>query len=120
MFIRNRWYVAAWDKEVSRKPLARTICGEKVVLFRRGDGSAAALADFCPHRLAPLSTGRREGDDLRCMYHGLRFGPDGRCNEIPGQNAIPERAFVRGYPVVESGSWIWVWMGEAATQFSVG
>jgi vanillate O-demethylase monooxygenase subunit len=48
------------------------------------------------------------------MYHGLKFGPDGRCNEIPGQATIPAKAVVRGFPVVEAGSWIWVWMGEAA------
>jgi vanillate O-demethylase monooxygenase subunit len=47
------------------------------------------------------------------MYHGLKFAPDGRCVEIPGQAAIPAEARVRRYPAVESGSWIWVWMGEA-------
>jgi phenylpropionate dioxygenase-like ring-hydroxylating dioxygenase large terminal subunit len=25
VFVRNHWYVAAWDKEVGRKPLARTV-----------------------------------------------------------------------------------------------
>ena len=55
MFIRNCWYVAAWDREVSGKPLARTICGEPVVLYRRTDGGAVALADACPHRLLPVS-----------------------------------------------------------------
>jgi phenylpropionate dioxygenase-like ring-hydroxylating dioxygenase large terminal subunit len=115
MWIRNAWYVAAWRHEVSGDGLlARTIMNEPLVLYRTGAGAIVALADRCCHRLAPLSLGRREGDDLRCMYHGLKFAPDGRCNEIPGQTTIPRRANVRAYPVVESGGWIWVWMGEPA------
>jgi phenylpropionate dioxygenase-like ring-hydroxylating dioxygenase large terminal subunit len=115
MWIRNAWYVAAWSHEVANEGLlARTIMNDPLVLYRIGNGSVVAMEDRCCHRLAPLSLGRREGDDLRCMYHGLKFGPDGRCNEIPGQTTIPAKAVVRGYPVVERGSWIWVWMGEAA------
>ncbi len=48
------------------------------------------------------------------MYHGLKFAPDGRCIEIPGQVNIPAKAAVKSYPVVEHGSWIWVWPGDAA------
>ncbi len=47
------------------------------------------------------------------MYHGLKFAPDGRCLEIPGQRLIPKSACVRRYPVEVRGSWIWVWMGDA-------
>jgi len=115
MWIRNAWYVAAWSHEVTGDGLlARTIANEPLVLYRTGAGSVVAMEDRCCHRLAPLSMGRREGDDLRCMYHGMKFGPDGRCNEIPGQAMIPAKAVVRDYPVVERGSWVWVWMGEAA------
>ena len=114
MFIRNRWYVAAWDKEVSAKPLARTICGEKLVLFRRSDGSVAALADFCPHRLAPLSLGVVEGDAIRCGYHGLLVDGAGACVEMPGQEDAPRRLSVTPYPLVERYRFVWVWIGEAA------
>jgi len=38
-----------------------------------------ALEARCCHRLAPLSCGRIEGNDLRCMYHGLKFAPSGKC-----------------------------------------
>jgi phenylpropionate dioxygenase-like ring-hydroxylating dioxygenase large terminal subunit len=93
MWIRNAWYVAAWSHEISGDGLlARTIMNEPLVLYRTGNGSVVAMEDRCCHRLAPLSLGRREGDDLRCMYHGLKVGPDGRCNEIPGQTTIPDRA----------------------------
>jgi len=52
MFVRNAWYIAAWADEVGDAPLARRICNEPVVVFRGGDGRAAALADRCCHRAA--------------------------------------------------------------------
>lgn len=113
-FVRNLWYVAGWSHDVGREPFACRVLGEPIVLFRVADGTLSALEDRCVHRLAPLSLGRIEGDQIRCMYHGLRFSADGRCTEIPGQDIIPPRASVRRYPVVERGSWIWVWMGEEA------
>jgi len=114
MWLRNAWYVAAWSDEVAAERItARTIINQPLVLYRKADGVAVVLEDRCCHRLAPLSMGRLERDDLRCMYHGLKFAPDGRCIEIPGQAVIPPTAVVRTYPVAERGSWIWVWMGEA-------
>jgi phenylpropionate dioxygenase-like ring-hydroxylating dioxygenase large terminal subunit len=112
MFLRNSWYVAAWDREVTRGLLARTLLGEPVVLFRKGNGEAVALEDRCCHRHLPLSMGRLEGDELRCGYHGLKFEASGRCVEIPGQASIPPQARVRAFPLVEKYNWLWIWMGE--------
>jgi phenylpropionate dioxygenase-like ring-hydroxylating dioxygenase large terminal subunit len=115
MLVRNCWYVAAWDYEIPRAGIfSRTIANEPLVFYRKTDGQVVVLEDRCCHRHAPLSEGQHVGDDLRCMYHGLRFGPDGRCVEIPGQAAIPERARVRNFPVREQQNWIWVWMGDPA------
>ena len=78
-FIRNAWYVAAWDHELPQDGLlARTLLGEPLVFYRTAEGRAVALADRCPHRAAPLSLGRREGDGLRCQYHGMKFNADGQ------------------------------------------
>lgn len=112
MFVRNRWYVAGWDKEVGRKPLARTVCGEPVVVYRRLDGTAVALEDACPHRLLPLSMGCVEGDGIRCGYHGLRLDDSGRAVEMPGQ-AEPPKLAARAYPVLERYRFVWVWIGDA-------
>jgi vanillate O-demethylase monooxygenase subunit len=110
----NCWYVIAWDHELTPGNLiSRRVMDEAIVLFRRPDGSVAALEDRCVHRLAPLSLGRIEADSVRCLYHGLRFAADGRCIEIPGHTQqIPDKACVRSFPVVEAHSWIWVWMGD--------
>lgn len=111
--IRNCWYVAGWSSDFAREPVQRFLLGDPIVLYRKEDGELVALADRCAHRMAPLSRGRIEGDAIRCLYHGFRFGADGKCNDIPGQDLIPDRACVRRYKVVERGSWAWVWMGDA-------
>jgi phenylpropionate dioxygenase-like ring-hydroxylating dioxygenase large terminal subunit len=116
MFIKNCWYVAAWSSELSGEGMiARTIINEPILLFRTSRGEVIALEDRCCHRQAPLSLGRREGDNIRCMYHGLKFDPDGRCIEIPGQATIPAQARVRRHAVAEKHSWLWVWMGDEAS-----
>ena len=68
MFLRNCWYVAAWDHELNDGKLLRRILLEDPVLLYRGDsGNITALNDRCPHRGALLSQGRLEGDAVRCM-----------------------------------------------------
>jgi vanillate O-demethylase monooxygenase subunit len=111
-FLRNHWYAAAWSEELAGAPLARTILGEPVALFRTRSGRVQAFEDCCPHRLARLSLGTIEGDTLRCRYHGLRFDCSGACVEIPGQAAIPERARVHAYPTVERWNLVWLWTGR--------
>ncbi|MDB5720842.1 MAG: aromatic ring-hydroxylating dioxygenase subunit alpha [Alphaproteobacteria bacterium] len=113
-WIDNRWYVAAWDSEIDRTPLARTICGEPVMLYRRLDRSIAAMRDACPHRLLPLSMGIKEGDSIRCRYHGLLIGSDGRAEQMPLRNDSVNRSIcVRTYPVEERHRFVWIWIGEA-------
>ena len=109
----NAWYAAATAAEVGRTPLARRVLGDRIVLYRTGDGTAVALADRCAHRPVPLSLGRVEGDDLVAEYTGFRYAPDGRCVGVPTQDHVPFGAAVRSYPVHEDGTFVWVWPGEA-------
>jgi len=117
MFLKNCWYCAGWDFQVTQGQdslVARKIAGKRVVLYRKPGGELVAMEDLCPHRAAALSLGRKEGDSLRCMYHGLKFDPQGSCTEVPGQERIPPQLCVRVFPVVEKDNWIWVWMGDPA------
>jgi len=111
VFARNAWYVAAASAEITSSPLARTIVGEPVVLYRTSSGAPTALADRCPHRRFPLSLGRLVDDVLVCGYHGFSFDCAGTCVAVPGQNTIPRNAHVRRYPLVERGAWVFIWMG---------
>jgi phenylpropionate dioxygenase-like ring-hydroxylating dioxygenase large terminal subunit len=114
MYLKNCWYVAAWSHEVQTELFSRTILNTPIVLYRDSRGQMVALDDRCCHRTAPLSLGRIEGDCVRCMYHGLKFDPSGKCIEIPMQEKIPSNAKVRSYPVIERSNWIWIWMGDSA------
>ena len=114
MWIKNAWYIAAWATDVDQGTLfARTILGEPIVFYRTADDSVTALEDRCCHRHAPLSKGRLEGDEVRCMYHGFKFAADGACTHVPGEDRVPKKYGVRRYPVVEKQNLIWIWMGEA-------
>ncbi|MDI9330349.1 MAG: aromatic ring-hydroxylating dioxygenase subunit alpha [Alphaproteobacteria bacterium] len=111
-FLRDAWYMVAWPSEVTaQEPLARTVLGDDLVLFRTAAGEAVALEDRCAHRLAPLSKGRIESDGIRCMYHGVKFGAVGQCLEIPAQPQGHPNMCVRRYPLVEKDGFLWVWMG---------
>jgi vanillate O-demethylase monooxygenase subunit len=114
LYIRNAWYVAAWDHEVGRDMLRRVLLDEPVLLFRRENGTPVALEDRCCHRQAPLSMGRLMGDIVECGYHGLQFDCSGTCVKVPSQERVPPSAKVRAYPVAEKNHWIWIWMGDPA------
>jgi vanillate O-demethylase monooxygenase subunit len=113
-FANHQWYVAAYGEEVGRELLARTVCGEPLVLYRTEDGAAVALADRCVHRRYPLSKSRLEGDRIVCGYHGFTYDAGGRCVFVPGQQRIPRTARVGAYPVVEQDSFVWVFIGDPA------
>jgi vanillate O-demethylase monooxygenase subunit len=112
MFPLNQWYVAGFSWELKDKPLARTLLNRNVVMFRTGDGTAAALEDRCCHKSLPLSCGTVENRGLRCGYHGLLFAPGGACLEVPGQERIPSKARVKSYTLAEKDQILWIWMPQ--------
>ena len=110
----NAWYVAAWDHELVRKPLARRIANRPLALYRTEDGRPVALSDACWHRLAPLSLGKvLPGDQIQCPYHGIVYDSAGRCVSMPAQETINPSATVPSFPVVERYRYVWVWLGDA-------
>lgn len=81
--MRRAWHLAALSSDVTVKPVARTIAGMPIVLFR-SDGAVAALQDRCPHRNYPLSLGRVADGGIVCPYHGWAFASDGVCTKVAG------------------------------------
>jgi phenylpropionate dioxygenase-like ring-hydroxylating dioxygenase large terminal subunit len=75
------------------------------------------MPDRCPHRGAALSLGRvnQTGGSLACPFHGLEFGADGRCVNIPVEPdaRIPENFGLQSLPVTEADGFIWLWRGAA-------
>ncbi|SEB06097.1 aromatic ring-hydroxylating dioxygenase subunit alpha [Variovorax sp. YR216] len=115
MFLKNCWYVAAWDHEILGDTLlTRTLLGQPVLFYRKEDGTVVAMDNKCCHRHAPLHMGRKEGDCVRCMYHGAKYDATGACVEVPGQERIPPKLRQRVYPTVQRKRWVWIWMGDPA------
>lgn len=113
LFVHNAWYVAGWASEFDDALRRVTVLGIHLVMYRTGPKSVVALRDQCPHRLLPLSLGRRDGDHVQCGYHGMTFDACGQCIRIPGQDLIPPGASVQSYPVHQQRNIVWVWMGDA-------
>ena len=71
MFLKESWYVFGWERDLDQAGgiLGRVIIGEPVVIWRTAGGELRAMADRCPHRHAPLSRGRVEGDSIRYICY---------------------------------------------------
>lgn len=109
--VRRAWYVACFAHELGDKPIARTVLGTPLALFRRTDGTPAALLDRCAHRNVPLHEGRVVDDCVECPYHGWRFDGGGTCTRVPGlvEDETPRGRRVPSYPAREQDGFVWVW-----------
>jgi phenylpropionate dioxygenase-like ring-hydroxylating dioxygenase large terminal subunit len=113
----NYWYFACRSRELGRRPLACTVLGTPLVLFRAAGDKPAALLDRCPHRNAPLSIGRLVGDGrLECAYHGWQFDGGGACRLIPGLGNGDDRdRRATAFPVFERDGVVWVYPSSEHT-----
>ncbi|WP_297368662.1 aromatic ring-hydroxylating dioxygenase subunit alpha [Acidocella sp.] len=114
VFLENAWYAAALSRELNATDmLARKLLNRSVLLYRTRDGEAVAIQDRCPHRFVPLHLGKREGDEVVCPYHGLKFNHQGACTHNPhGNKAIPKAANVTAYTLLERYGFVWIWFGD--------
>jgi 5,5'-dehydrodivanillate O-demethylase oxygenase subunit len=113
-FIRRFWQpiFRAEDLPVGRA-LPRRFASEDFTLYRGESGQPHAVAFRCAHRGTQLSTGWVEGDELRCFYHGWKYGPDGQCTEQPAEpEPFCQRIRIRSYPTKEYLGLIFVYFGE--------
>ncbi len=109
--LRRCWHPVGLASDLAVGPARVEIGGDGFVVVRHEDGSLAAFADRCPHRLGRLSDGRLAGDRLVCPYHGWEFGPGGACVAIPalGPHApIPARACLDRVQVAERYGVVWL------------
>ncbi|GAA4104050.1 Rieske 2Fe-2S domain-containing protein [Zhongshania borealis] len=114
------WFVVAESTELNRGPMAVHFFGKDLALYRGESGVPVMLDAYCPHMKTHLTAsdsanivivGKQiEGDSIRCPYHGWRFGPDGRCDNIPYHDGpIPRSAVLESYPVEESMGCVMMW-----------
>ena len=107
----RHWHPLLASRALQCRPLARSLAGERLVLFRTASGRAAAVAETCPHRRMSLAAGEVCGEELVCAYHGWGFDPDGgiRCPLMPGSSLRHQVFQVR-----EAHGLIWIRQGGSA------
>ena len=108
------WHPVALTEDVAHQPLAVTLLGQPLVLWRDASGKVQAWADQCPHRGAQLSLGRVQGGVLECPYHGWQFEASGRCVHVPALPTFkpPPSHCARTYVACEAYGMVWVKLGE--------
>ena len=113
--LRGYWHPVALSEELSDRPLAVRLLGERLAVCRL-NGEAAVFRDLCIHRGTPISLGWVEGGRLVCAYHGWSYDGAGRCARIPSVPAgrpIPKKARLTAYPAQERHGMVWVCLSEA-------
>ena len=113
------WFMVAEASELDDGPIGARFFAKDFVIYRGQSGRVVMLDAYCPHmgtHLAKNTTSYTvrdgehvEGDSIRCPYHAWRFGPDGKCDQIPYATRIPAAARLNSYPVVERAGAIFMW-----------
>jgi phenylpropionate dioxygenase-like ring-hydroxylating dioxygenase large terminal subunit len=109
--LRGYWYAVAQSSDVTPGPLAVTVLGEPLVLWRMADGALQAARDRCPHREAPLLLGQVVASGLPCPYQGWTCGASGACVRIPSappERALPPSARLTPVQTTERYGLVWV------------
>lgn len=82
----GNWYVVGATRDLREdRPLARTVAGREVVLWRDADGVLVAGPGVCPHLGAPLGRSPVRCGTLVCHWHGLALdgGPFAGWDPLP-------------------------------------
>jgi phenylpropionate dioxygenase-like ring-hydroxylating dioxygenase large terminal subunit len=119
----NGWFRVAYSNELAPgEVVSLSYFGRELVVYRDEAGQAHVMDAHCPHLGAHLGVGGRvEGDSIRCPFHAWKFGPDGRCNEIPYARRIPPNAAVKSWPVMEENGIVFTWYhaDDAAPTYAI-
>ena len=113
--LRSCWHPVAFAEIIGAAPVAATLLGEQIVLWRDASGTPHAHSDLCVHRGTALSLGWVSGDELVCPYHGWRYATSGRCVAIPqleDPSRVPTKARIPQYRCREQLGLVWVALDE--------
>jgi phenylpropionate dioxygenase-like ring-hydroxylating dioxygenase large terminal subunit len=112
--LRNKWYGICSADRVLDAPMAIRRWNRDLVLWRDTEGNVHLQDDRCPHRGAPLSLARHDGDRLTCVYHGAEILGDGTVASLPGEPGcdLVGQCAVETYPVEVYRGVIFAWLGD--------
>jgi len=116
--LKEGWYVACTSAEIRRRKIVSVrILGLGIVVYRKSNGTVAALVDQCLHRGTLLSGGRLVDDCLVCPYHGWRYDGKGDLIHIPSQDGVelpskPHPYRLRSFVSREDYGLVWLYVGD--------
>jgi nitrite reductase/ring-hydroxylating ferredoxin subunit len=111
------WYPVCLAEELDGDRLVGTdFLSGRVVAFRGPDGAPAVVSAYCRHLGADLSVGEIVDGCVRCAFHHWRYDTDGRCVEIPVDDAIPDEARLYRFPSAEAFGIVWAYNGDEPTE----
>lgn len=107
-------FLPSKDLVADGSPVRVRLLGEDLLAFRDSEGRAGLIDHACAHRGAPLVFGRNEDCGLRCIYHGWKFGIDGRVLDTPAEpekSGVKKSVRIKNYPCRERNGIVWTYMG---------
>jgi len=112
-YLRQFWHPVAVSDELAAgtaKPIR--LLSEEFTLYRGDTGTVHLTEKHCPHRRTQLSVGYIEGDAIRCLYHGWKFGADGACVERPAEPGTASHIRIKTYAAREHLGLIFAYVGD--------
>lgn len=126
----KQWYPVLPETSIPNdEPIKISVLGKDLVIWKGkttepiedGEGEesniqtsfVSVLDDSCPHRRAPLSTGKIvNGNQLACRYHGWQFNGAGTCTKIPmdSRQQYANKFCTASYPAQIKGGLLWIFM----------
>ena len=104
------WHCLGLTRELGDgKPHAVPAFGQKLVVFRSGDGRINVLDGYCRHMGGDLTQGEVKGDEIACPFHDWRWGGDGRCKSVPYARRVPRLARTATWTTLEQDGMLFVW-----------
>ena len=91
------------------EPHSINVFGQKLVVFRSGDGKINVLDGYCRHMGGDLSQGQVKGNEIACPFHDWRWGGDGRCKNVPYGKRAPRLARTATWTTLEQDGMVFVW-----------
>src|SRR5262249_22238725 len=85
-YLRRFWQPIYLSRDLAKEQAVPIrFMNENFTLYRGESGRAYVTAPRCPHRGTQLSTGRVQGEQISCRYHGWTFDPTGQCTAQPAE-----------------------------------
>lgn len=113
-YLRSFWNPIYHSMDLKRsQAVPLKIMSEEFTLYRGESGEPHLVGGRCAHRGTRLATGRIEGEEIRCFFHGWKFDAKGQCVEQPAEDSsFAAKIRIGGYPLVEYLGMIFAFLGE--------